>query len=254
MRQIGVGILAVLCMVCITATGYSQKKTMTWTTKSKAAHELAVSGVKHFMNVESEQAYADFSDALKLDPDFTVVLAFMTNMTRGEMRKKYEERTLKSATNKTEGEKLFASIQDSTKTPQERRDIWAKLYTMFPDGAMLGHFNVQSRATPEERFTAAQEYIAKFPEEAAMHNTIAYYYLLNKKDNAMAKQHLEKYMSLYPEGANPYDSMGELYLNTGDTANAKKYYSLALEKYPFMNSSVNAMQKILDSEKQKETK
>src|SRR5689334_15691758 len=104
---------------------------------------------------------------------------------------------------------------------------------MFPDGEIVGSIYVQTRATPEERFAAAQEYIKKFPNQPAMYNTIAYYYMLDKKDNAMAKQNFEKYIALYPDGSNPYDSMGEYYLDTGDTANAEKYYNMSLEKYPF---------------------
>ena len=49
---------------------------------------------------------------------------------------------------------------------------------------------------------------------------------------------------MYPDGCNPYDSMGEFYLDTGDTANAEKYYKMALEKYPFNVSSVEAVEKI----------
>ena len=60
----------------------------------------------------------------------------------------------------------------------------------------------------------------------------------------MAKQNLEKYIALYPDGCNPYDSMGEFYLDTGDTTNAEKYYKMALEKYPFNISSVEAVEKI----------
>ena len=124
---------------------------------------------------------------------------------------------------------------------------------MFPDGAMLANIYVQTRATPEERFAAAQDFIKKFPDQPSMYNTIAYYYMLDKKDNALAKQNLDKYLSLYPEGSNPYDSMGEYYLNTGDTANAEKYYKMSLEKYPFTSSSIAALQKIEDSKK-KDTK
>ena len=36
---------------------------------------------------------------------------------------------------------------------------------------MIGNFYVVTRATPEERFTAAQDYIAKFPDNACMYNT-----------------------------------------------------------------------------------
>ena len=65
-----------------------------------------------------------------------------------------------------------------------------------------------------------------------------------KKDTAAAKQLFEKYITMYPDGCNPYDSMGEFYLDTGDTANAEKYYKLALEKYPFNISSIEALEKI----------
>ena len=243
-----------LIMLFLSMHAISQNKKMTWTTKSKQAKELALSGSSHMMNAESEQAFTDFSAALKLDPDFTVALVFMSNLTRGEARKMYTERALKSATNKTEGEKLFVTLVNEKNTPEQNRDIWAKLHAMFPDGDMIGDRFVQTRATPEERFAAAQEYIAKFPKQPAMYNTIAYYYMLDKKDNEMAKKNLEKYIALYPDGANPYDSMGEFYLNTGDMENSRKYYSMALDRYPFMNSSITALQKIAEKDKNSQAK
>jgi len=239
---------SILCMLILflTIQGFSQK--MTWTSKSEPAKKLALSGANHFANAEFERAYGDFSSALQLDPDFTVALVFMANLTRGAAREAYVQKALKSAENKTEGEKLFASTL-SEKDSNARRNTWAKLHTMFPDGEIVGSIYVQTRATPEERFAAAQEYIKKFPNQPAMYNTIAYYYMLDKKDNAMAKQNFEKYIALYPDGSNPYDSMGEYYLDTGDTANAEKYYNMSLEKYPFTTSSLNALQKIADAKK-----
>ena len=254
MRKFIVNVLSMLFLFFITIQGISQKKEMTWTTKSKAANELALSGANHMMNVEFEQAYFDFSDALKLDKNFTVALVFMTNLSKGESRKAYAQRALQSASNKTDGEKLFASLVDEKNTQDNRREIWAKLHSMFPDGSMLGHFYVQTRTTPEERFAAAQDYIKQFPDKAAMYNAIAYYYMQDKKDNDMAKKSLDKYIALYPEGTNPYDSMGEYYLTTGDKENSKKYYNMALEKYPFNNSSITALQKMADAEKATDSK
>lgn len=254
MKQVRIGILTILFLLFVTLTGYSQKKEMTWTTKSKAAKELALSGTRHMMNPEFAQAYSDFSAALKLDPQFTVALVYMSNLARGDARKAYGQRALQSASNKTQGEKLFASLAGESLNQENRREIWTKLHAMFPDDATLGHFYVQTRATPEERFTAAQEYIKQFPDQPGMHNVIAYYYLNDKKDNAMARQHFEKYISLYQDGANPYDSMGEFYEITGDTANSRKYYLMALDKYPFNNSSLNALQKMDDAAKKTETK
>lgn len=231
----------------------SALKTMTWTTKSTAAKEIAQQGSKHLMNVERELAYNSFLSAVKLDPDFTVALTFLANLSRGESRKVWAAKAVKSAANKTEGEKLFASLTNQN-TPEQNREIWSKLHDMFPDGEMIGHYYVVTRATPEERFAAAEKYIQQFPDNAAMHNTIAYYYLQDKKDNVNAKKHFDKYMAMYPDGANPYDSMGEYYLLSGDKENAKKYYQLAVEKYPFNASSVIALDKMAEEKAMEEKK
>ena len=232
-----------------TETKASGKKTLTWTTKSMEADALAQKGADYFMNVEQPQAYDCFTKALKLDPNFTIPLVYMAFMSTGETKKAYTEKALKSAANKTEGEKLFASLVDEKSTPESRRETWAKLREMFPDGAMIGTGYVNSRATPEEQLVAAEEYVKKFPDKPWMYNTLGYLYLNVKKDNALAKQNFEKYIELYPEGYNPYDSMGEFYLLTGDKENSEKYYTKALEKYPFANSSIVALEKIKEEKK-----
>lgn len=247
MRKVIFSIFSMLILCLFTTQGISQQ--MTWTTKSTEAKALAQNGGNHFMNAEFAQAYHDFYKAIELDPDFTVALCFMANLTYGESRKDYAQKALKSAENKTEGEQLFASTLDGNSTAASRRDVWDKLHKMFPDGAVIGSIYVQTRATPEERFTAAEEYLKKYPDQPSMYNTIAYYYMLDKKDNDKAKQYFDKYIVLYPDGCNPYDSMGEFFFNTGDMDNSEKYYKLALEKYPFNNSSINALQKMEDAKK-----
>ncbi len=220
-----------------------KKKTMTWTTSSPKAKELASSGVGHVMNNETELGYYEISEALKLDPDFTIALAFIANMSYGETKKAYAARTLKSAATKTEGEKLFATLADEKNTPEINRGIWEKLKTMFPDGGTINYFYVVTREKPDEQLTAALAYAKQFPDVAAINNVLGYNYL-NRKDNQKAKEYFEKYISMRPDGYNPYDSMGEFYLLTGDSTNAEKYYTMALEKYPFFTSSINALEKI----------
>lgn len=222
---------------------------MPWTSKSKEAKDLAAKGLFHFLNIEQPQAYDYFVQALDRDPNLTLPLVLMANMTTGETKKAYIAKVAKSATHKTEGEKLLASLSDEKGTPETRRDAWDKLHTMYPNDATIASGYVNSRATPEERFAAAQEFIEKFPDIPWMYNTIGYYYLQDKKDPEMAKKNFEKYIELYPEGYNPYDSMGEFYLLTGDLDNAEKYYSKALEIYPYANSSLNALEKIKEQKK-----
>jgi Tfp pilus assembly protein PilF len=229
-------------------------KTMTWTTKSAAAKEHAMKGMNYLMNIEMPQAYDHFSSALKLDPDFTAALVILSNLSYGETRKMYAAKALKSAGNKTPGEKQFASLVDEKGTAETRRETWSKLHDMFPDDKMVGTYYVFTRATADERFAAAQDFIKRFPEEASMYNIMGYYYLNDKKDNAEAKRNFEKYIELYPKGYNPFDSMAEFYLTTGDTSNAEKYYTMALEKYPFSNSSINALDKIESAKPKKDMK
>lgn len=227
----------------------SQLKTMTWTTQSDAAKKLASEGADYFMNIEFPQAYEKFKQALELDPDFTIPLVFMANLTQGDVKKEYEKRAVKSVEHKTEGEKLFATLVKEGATEEINRGVWETLHNMFPDGAMINNFYVVTRATAEERFKAAQDYIEKFPNNPWMYNTIAYYYMLDKKDMDKAKECFEKYIQLYPDGYNPYDSMGEYYMTAGDMANSKKYYTMAVERYPFSTSSVEALKKINDNTK-----
>jgi len=233
-----------LGLLLFTSAALSQQKIMAWTTKSEKAKELAATGVNHMMNLELPQAYEYFTQALEIDPNFTIPLVFMANMTNGATRQVYAEKALKSAQNKTDGEKIFVSLRDTSSTQESRRAIWAKLYNMFPDAKMIGVYYLFSRATPAEQFSVGQELIKKFPDEASVYNIMGYLYLQEKKDTVTAKTYFDKYVAMYPQGCNPYDSMGEFYFLTGDMANSEKYYNLALEKYPFNTSSTEALKQI----------
>lgn len=224
--------------------GMAQKKQMTWTTSSKEAKEIALKGADHMMNIEFAQAYQQFEKALALDPNFTIVLTLMANLSNGEAKKKFAERAFASAKNKTAGEQLFVKLVTPENKQADNQKIWADLHDMFPDGGFIGFFYVLSRSTPAEQFTAAEEYVKKHPDSAPIHNILGYLYLQEKKDNATAKKYFEKYIELYPTGCNPYDSFAEYYFITGDMDNAEKYYQLALEKYPFNNSSLEKLKEI----------
>jgi len=237
-------IAMMLCLLLFISAAQSQNKGMKWSTKSGKARELATKGLNHMMNLELPQAYEFVKQAINLDQDFTVALVLMANLSSGSIKKAYSAKAIESSANKTEGEKLFASLVDTGMTQDSRRSVWTKLYNMFPDDRMIGVYYIFSRATPAEQFTISQELVKKFPNEAALHNIMAYLYLQEKKDTATAKNYFEKYIAMYPAGSNPYDSMGEFYFLTGDMENSEKYYRMALEKYPFNSSSLDKLKEI----------
>jgi Tfp pilus assembly protein PilF len=241
-----------LLLIVKKAHSQMSKKLLPLTTNSKVAKDLADKGTVFYQNIDMAQAYNYFSDALKADPDFTYALVFMKFLTRGETSKKYAEQALRSAKNKSDGEKLFASLVDEKNKPEDYPAIWSKLHKIYPDCSLVTGFYINTLATPEERFTAMQEYIKQFPKDGSIYNSLAYYYMNDKKDMENAKKNFEKYKAMCPKFANPYDSMGEYYLNNGDIDNAEKYYTKALEIYPFFNTSVNALDKIKADKKAKE--
>ena len=168
----------------------------------------------------------------------------MTTLTTGQTKKDYLARAEKSVVNKTEGEKLIASTISPKTTAVTYRQVWSDLNDMFADESLIGAYYVFTRLSSKQQFVAGQEFIKKFPNEPSIYNIMAFLYLDLKKDTATAKTYFEKYIELYPEGCNPYDSMGEFYFNTGDMTNSEKYYNMALEKYPFNISSIDKLKEI----------
>ena len=58
-----------------------------------------------------------------------------------------------------------------------------------------------------------------------------------KGDMNSASSYFNAYIKEYEDGYNPYDSMGEFWLNKGDTLTAKSYYEKAIEKFPFARNA-----------------
>jgi len=62
-------------------------------------------------------------------------------------------------------------------------------------------------------------------------NNIGYYYMgQNNRNLDYALAIFQTNIKLFPEEANPHDSLGECYINRGDNANAIKYYKMAYDK------------------------
>jgi Tfp pilus assembly protein PilF len=216
---------------------------ITWTTKSKEASEWAKKGLVHYNNLESELAYQDFIRALEKDPNFTMAQFMMAMLTVGDTKKMYIEKTKVSVAKKSEGEKMLVSLLDA-KSRKEGHEIWIKLHNKFPDDTFSYYYYALSMPDSVQEFDAMTEYLQKYPSSPEAINNLAYMYLTDKKDTATAKKYFEKYIEVYPDGYNPYDSMGEFYYRIGDMENSKKYYTKSLEHYPFCYTSRQKMEEL----------
>ncbi len=53
-----------------------------------------------------------------------------------------------------------------------------------------------------------------------------------------------KYLELYPDGYNSTDSMAEFFMYEKDYVEAKKYYEMVLDIFPFSNSALTSLSEI----------
>ncbi len=76
------------------------------------------------------------------------------------------------------------------------------------------------------------------------------YALLSEREVDMAVAVFRHNISLFPEEANPYDSLGEAYVIAGDREQAAHYYRKALEIDPTFESALRALERLgeMDSE------
>jgi len=221
-----------------------------WTVNKKARPYVA-KGIGYIMNNENEMAYPEFQKAVALDPNSTIALYYLATITTGNVRDNYSQRAKQSLEGKTEGEKLFFTLLDTTLNQKEKSSLFEKLHAMYPGSSLFSGYYSYTRGSDENSFLATQDMIKQFPNEGTAYNNLGYLYMNYKKDMPMAKQSFEKYIALYPGGCNAYDSMGEYYLNNGDYSNARKYYQMALEKYPFYTNSIIKLDEISKAEKAK---
>ena len=58
------------------------------------------------------------------------------------------------------------------------------------------------------------------------------------------KKTFEKYLDIYSQGYNSLDSMAEFYMYEKNYDEAKKYYEMVLNQFPFSNSARTALKSI----------
>ena len=76
----------------------------------------------------------------------------------------------------------------------------------------------------------------RWPYMAAFHNLMGYR-LMQKEDMEGALAHFQLQTRLLPDAANPWDSLGDYYVEAGNTEEARKAFEKALEIDPSFSAS-----------------
>jgi tetratricopeptide (TPR) repeat protein len=211
------------------------------TTASLEAFQLYSEGLEARRNFRIAEGRKLFERAVELDPSFAMAYHELWRGAQrlGEMSlaDQYREKTLEHLDQLPERQKLriqaadLVQIQGKT---DEAIEILETLIARYPDeeDAYEDLWVIYAwRGELEKRVALLQRGVEANPRSGPLHNSYGYA-LLHSARYAEGIREFETYAELSPNEPNPYDSLGEAYLLTGQPEKALGNYARALEVDP----------------------
>ena len=229
-----------------------------WSGDNTLANEMIFFGINHNYNFERAKALTFFETALKYDPSLFgphVMIASLV-FPDSEKQKYHVKKAKELVLDNNETSKLFVSLLDLEKKPgwpfytDEANKIWSEMRDIEPKGKFIHFYYAFSLTELEEQISAFEELKDELIKNnlqlsmvPAIKNVLAYLYYDNgKKDKS--KLLFDDYIKNYPEGYNPYDSMGEYFMKEGDLEESLKYYQKAVQNFPYGNGAIQSIREI----------
>lgn len=216
------------------------------TSKSPEAIEFFKKGRDLTDNVRFTEATAALNQAIKLDPDFAVALAYQGIVTPGPRGLTFLEQAsaktnmAPTAISKplpvSKAERLFieASLAGRRGEFAKSDDLWKQVTDAAPNdwrAYMARGQQLSASQKYPEAIDALNKAIAINPNAGPAYNTLAYVHLA-KGDAAPAVEALKRYVSLNPNEPNPHDSLGEAMMTAGDLPGAEAEFKQAASISP----------------------
>lgn len=221
-----------------------------WMGGNGFANDLVRRGRNHVQNVEFGKAITFMQAAVEMNPDLFAPHVILSMFSEGDQKAIHKAKAQELVKGKNEASRLFVTLldtEDGKSGDTKRAEIWAELHKLVPDGRFIHFYYGQTQENPEDKIRELEKLMAKNEKDKRatghIHNILGYIH--QGQGNAdKAKMHFDTYLELYPEGYNPYDSMGEYYLLSGDLEKAKANYQKAVEKYAGASNAREQIEKI----------
>ena len=242
----------------MTTTEEAPRTGIMWFNDNPEQRDIIISGIRHFENIEFEKAYVYFEKAVELDSTLFAPHVMLASLSRPNSRQQeyHYEKAKALVADKNENSKRFVSLLDKKNENGKRHmlgrgdktAVWDQMLADAPNGPFIQFYHAWSRTTLEDRIEAMENLLEQRKsngetQNGHLLNVLAYSYM-QANDIEKAKATFEDYMVSYPQGYNPYDSMGEFYYMQKDYETAKKYYEAALDIFPAANSAFQKLQEI----------
>jgi len=219
----------------------AQIQIMDVTTSSLEAYKYFLMGRESIERLYWEEAHQALGKAIEIDPTFASAYILLSVVYTGMRNLKARDESLRKA-------KLYS--EKASEKEKFLIDAWHAEF-IEKDRAMRFRLleNLVQKYPREKRFYMdLAEYYEDIRSEKAIEeydkvleldptfglalNQIGYAYALIKEDYEKAIEYFEKYKSLHPKDANPFDSTGDMYFYLGKLDEAILEYKKALRIKP----------------------
>ena len=247
----------------LTLAKYQQKmssedaKVMQWTSESDEAKNSFNTGMWQLYNLEWEQANDSFSNAIEQDKSFALAYAmrarthfFMQNQTAAA--EDLEVAVSMSLNASAEEKKMILSLyNDNELGTSSFNQVVERLVRMYPDGSFLRFesiFATMSEIGPDMILRRGKDLYSMNPNFTPALNIMGYAYM-QKDEMDLAKQTFQEQVRRQSGKANPYDSLGDYYLEVNDNEMALKYFEQSSKMgLKASESKVDSLNTLLEKE------
>ncbi len=211
-------------------------KTISITTKSPEALAHLHKGETLFNNLRTEEAAAEFAEALKLDPDFALAHAFHGQATPGPDGLKEIEGAVAASGSASEAERALIEGLAANRRGDAAQGLTAlkRVIELAPDD-WRGHFALGQQLIGVEKHADAVAPLKKAaelnPASGGAHNMLGYA-ALRQGDTEGAIKAFTEYARILPQEPNPQDSLGEALLAAGRFKESEAAFQKALDLSP----------------------
>lgn len=217
-------LLLVLAMtISATSSVLAQSKgQMAFTSSYPNANKLLRSAWVDIADFKIEEGNNTLNQLLKEDPDCAMAYVSLFPSSEEELAENLTK--AESLTLSTDEQMLLKGLMARRKNAPTQ-EHFAPLLKKYPSDDYL-HLMIMFNSEPEPAFRIGEGLIKRKPKFAPAHNLLGYLYMA-KNDMVKAEEHFNKYISLRPDLANPYDSKGDFLMTAGKTEEAIQQYEKA---------------------------
>ena len=241
MNKLGIYLLFSVSLV-ISGCSKNQIGRMIYSTKNTKASDYINEGFRYQDNFADELARKSFQNAIDADPEFAFAYYCLAWITPDRIeRDKIVKLGEQYLSNANSGEKSMIDPMVKAMSGDEINwQEWVEKFSpLYPNETRYINFlgNIANNAGDKEKAEVYYNKSLSIQENAAALNSLAYFYNGQGKLEK-AKDALDRQLMIAPDLANPYDSMGDYYLEKNNNKKAKEYFEKALEIDPkFLMSS-----------------